>query len=130
MVTTNDDDRRRRILVVDDEKTVAFLLGESLQVADPGWEVTAVSTMKEALAALVRQPFDLLISDLRMPSVSGLELLGHVQETWPQTRLFLITAYGSEDVVEDVRRLQIAGYMTKPFDMDEFIASIRLILNA
>lgn len=121
---------QKRILVVDDEKTAAFFLSESLQLANPAWDVITASSIREALATLVRHRVDLVITDLRMPLIDGVDLLSHVRENWPETRLFLVTAYGSADIKEEARKLQVAAYMVKPVDVHIFVQKVSEILSA
>jgi DNA-binding NtrC family response regulator len=110
----------KRILVVDDERSVAFLLSENLAELDPCYQVQVAHSGEEALSRVVAKPFDLIITDLRMPGMDGLELIRHVQEVSPDTRTILITAYGDKDVEQEAGNLGVYRYVTKPFKTDEF----------
>jgi len=105
----------KRILIVDDEDKVAFFLRESLEELGRDFVVEAAGSAEEALEKMAAQPFNLIISDLRMPGIDGLELLEQVKEQNPDTRLILMTAYGSDEVEAEARRLEIYQYITKPF---------------
>jgi FixJ family two-component response regulator len=70
-----------------------------------------------------------LLLDLRMPGMSGLDLLSRVREVSPATRSILITAYGSDEVEDESRRLNAAYYFTKPFQIDDFTLAVQSVLN-
>ena len=115
----------RRILIVDDEPKVAFFLQESLESLERNYQVVRANTGESALAEMGRAPFDVVITDLRMPGMSGLELMQRVRDKFPQTRTILITAYGSDDVEAETRRLQAYRYFTKPFHIEDLTSAVR-----
>jgi CheY-like chemotaxis protein len=115
----------KRILVVDDEESSAFLLSENLAELGPEYRVETACSAEEALQKTAAESFDLVITDLRMPGLDGLELLERVRAAHPQTRLILITAYGSEQVEARARRLEICRYMTKPFRIEDLLDAVR-----
>ncbi len=110
----------KRILIVDDEPKVGFFLGRSLEVANADCSVTTVTSGEEAQQIMKQTPMDLLITDLRMPGISGLELIRWVKEFSPDTRTVLITAYGNGKIESEAHRLQVYRYLTKPFNVKEF----------
>lgn len=114
-----------RILVVDDDESVAFLTAENLAELGSAYHIEAATSGKEAWQKMSDQPFDLVITDLRMPGMDGLELLRRTRKSYPQTRLILMTAYGSDEVQASVRRLQAYHYITKPFRMEELLDAAR-----
>jgi CheY-like chemotaxis protein len=111
----------RRILVVDDEESVAFFLGETLDQLGPEYQVRTACSAEEALRRIADEPFDLIVTDLRMPGTDGLDLSRQVREISPCTRTILITAYGDDVVEDEARRLGVYRYITKPFTTDEFL---------
>jgi CheY-like chemotaxis protein len=111
---------KKQILIVDDEPKVGFFLGRSLEVSNADCAVTTATSGEEALEILKQTPMDLLITDLRMPGISGLELIRWVKQYSPDTRTVLITAYGSGKIEAEAHRLQIYHYLTKPFNVKEF----------
>jgi CheY-like chemotaxis protein/predicted regulator of Ras-like GTPase activity (Roadblock/LC7/MglB family) len=115
---------RRRVLILDDEAKVAFFLRESLETLGHDLEVVSASSVDEALREIERQRFDLLVTDQRMPGMTGLELVGKVQERYPDTQFILITAYGSEDLFDEARSLGAYRYFTKPFHIDDFVQTV------
>ncbi|MFP4344287.1 MAG: response regulator [Anaerolineales bacterium] len=110
----------KQILIVDDEPKVAFFLGRSLKLADQECEVNTAKSGEEALEILNRTPVDLLITDLRMPGISGLDLIRWVSAASPQTRTILITAYGNDEIQSEARNLEVYRYITKPFNVHQF----------
>ncbi|MBN1888943.1 MAG: response regulator [Thermoflexales bacterium] len=122
-------DTTRNILIVEDEAKVAFFLQESLESIDQRYQVVRVASGEEALDELARGPFDLVVSDLRMSGINGLDLLKRVREQNPSTQTILITAYGSDEVEAETRRLQTYRYFTKPFRIEEFTAAVKDALN-
>ena len=92
-----------RILVVEDERTLCTNVARYLSRA--GYTVTAVESGRAALSELGRTTFDLVITDLRLPDLSGLDVLDHVRATSPESFVLIMTAYASvESAVEALRR--------------------------
>ena len=119
----------KRILIVEDEPRIALALCRALELPVHGSPQVDISPVAEtALAKLRTESFDLVITDLRMPGMGGVELLRHVRDQSPQTRLMLITAFGSPDV-EDVARRLGATYLPKPFSLRDFVATVEGILE-
>jgi YesN/AraC family two-component response regulator len=115
---------RQRVLILDDEAKVAFFLRESLDALGRDLEIVSVSSADEALEEINREKFDLLVTDQRMPGMTGLELVGKVQQRHPEVQFILITAYGSEDMFDKAQRLGAYGYFTKPFRIDDFVQTV------
>jgi len=106
-----------RILIVDDEPAIRFSLSELL--SDAGHTVRTAEHAPAALAALDGEAADLVLSDLRMPAMSGLELLDEVRARFPDTLVVLMTAHGDERVAVQALKLGALDYLPKPFDNDE-----------
>ena len=115
----------KRILVVDDEKSIAFLLGETLAQLGPEYQVQTAYSGEEALSKIAAEPFDLVVTDLRMPDISGLELIRRLRPINPFARTILITAYGSDEAEAEARRLGAYRYITKPVKMGEFMEVVQ-----
>lgn len=107
----------REILFVDDEKGVRDGWKRFLSAKDR--TVITAADGESAISGLARHPVDLVISDLRMPGVDGLDLLKWVHENSPDTRFVLITGYGSKEVERKARNLGAFGYLEKPIRPDE-----------
>jgi len=120
---------RKRILIVEDEPRIALALCRALELPVPGSPQVDISPVAEtALAKLQSEPFDLVITDLRMPGMGGVELMRHVRHAHPNTALMLITAFGSPDA-EDVARRMGATYLPKPFSLHDFVSTVEGILK-
>ena len=112
-----------RVVVVDDEPAIRFSLSELLE-AD-GHDVRAAEHAPAALALLEQAPADLVLTDLRMPKVSGLELLAAVRAHHPDVLVVLVTAHGDERTAVRALREGAYDYLPKPFDNDEVRATVR-----
>jgi CheY-like chemotaxis protein len=115
----------KNILIVDDEPKVRFFLKESLESLGSDYAVSPVASAEDALAALAHAPYDLVVTDLRMPGMNGLDLLSRVRHDRPLMPTILITAYGSDEVAAESRRLQTTRYFTKPFRIEDFLQAVQ-----
>src|SRR5499427_1068017 len=109
----------RSILVADDEPSIRHVL--SLVLTDHGYEVRAVADGDEALRELAARPYDVVISDVRMPKVDGLTLLHRALETWPGLTFLVISAYGSQDAALQAVADGAYDYVQKPFKPEEIV---------
>jgi len=106
----------KRVLVVDDDRDMCNVVAEGL--VDRGYEAIPVSSSTEALAKLA-EPFDAVVTDLRMPGVDGLELVAASRKIAPERPVIVMTAFSAVDTaVESIRR-GAYHYLTKPFKLDE-----------
>lgn len=117
------------ILIVDDEPKVGFFLRKSLELSRENCRVSTARSGRRALEIVGSSKVDLLITDLRMPGLSGLELIRRVRESSPETRTILITAYGSDRVKAEARRLEVYRYIAKPFNVRDFTGVVDEALN-
>ena len=129
----NQPARSKRILVVDDEATLVFFLKQDLAEAMLPSEIPAchpsmarhpemahhyvdvASSGEDALTKLTYNRYDLLITDLNMPGISGFTLVEVARSLYPDIKVILMTAFGSREVQEEAKNLDIDGYLTKPF---------------
>ncbi len=102
-------------MIVDDEPTLVFFLKQGLQESDLVCRVDNASSSQEALSKLTLDRYDLLITDLRMPGISGLTLIEVARSLYPNIYVILMTAYGSREVEEKASLLKVDAYLTKPF---------------
>jgi CheY-like chemotaxis protein len=112
----------RRILVVDDEANVALTLEAGLARL-PNCQVSVAASGQEALDLFAQRPFDLLVSDFKMPGMDGLALAGRVRQLYPATSIVLVTAYSSDELRAHAARLSIARILDKPFKISEVRAA-------
>ncbi len=121
-------DATARILVVDDVADVRHLIAHVLK--RKGFAVTEAIHGLDAVAWLARQPFDLVISDLKMPEMGGLELLAHVRAQHAETDLILLTAYGTIQSAVQAMKDGAFDYVTKPFDIRDLEDKVARCLEA
>jgi DNA-binding NtrC family response regulator len=114
---------RLRILVVDDEAAQRQVVSEIL--ADEGHETETASSGSAALERLRAQPFDLVLTDLRMPQGDGLELLREGRKLHAGLEIILMTAYASVSTAVEAMKAGAADYLQKPFQKDELIQRVR-----
>lgn len=119
----------KHILIVDDEPRVAFFLSKTLERSPDDYRISVAHSGEEALEVLSRSSVDLLVTDLRMPGISGLELIRWVRASSPDTRSILITAYGNSEVEAEAQRLKAYRYITKPFNAKDFAQVVQQALG-
>ncbi len=107
-----------RVLVVEDEKSMRDLL--SLMLRKEGYAVEVADGGSQAASRIAKDPvYDLVITDVSMPGMTGLELLRHVRKVSPESSVILMTAYGSKETAIEALNEGAAYYVEKPFDLDE-----------
>jgi DNA-binding NtrC family response regulator len=109
----------RYVLVVDDEEVVRRSLLRSLEGAR--CDVEAVADGAEALRAMERNAFDLVMLDLRMPGMDGMTVLRTIKEKWPESEVVVITGYPSVESAKEAIRLGASDYLAKPVGPEEII---------
>lgn len=106
-----------RILVVDDEESIREFL--EIMLKKEGYEITTAEDGAVAKEVLTKKSFDMVISDLQMPNMTGLELLKHVRESYPDLVFMMITAFGTTESAVEAMKMGAYDYLTKPFKIDE-----------
>ena len=110
----------KRILMVDDDPRALFVLKEALQRLDIPLDITTAENGEEALEKLETRPVDLIITDVRMPILDGIELTEALRALSWDTRIVWITARGCREVRDVSRRLQVYGCLDKPLKIGPF----------
>ncbi|MBD5642204.1 MAG: sigma-54-dependent Fis family transcriptional regulator [Desulfovibrio sp.] len=113
---------KAHILVIDDEKNYLLVLQTLLE--DEGYTVTAISDPETALAFLNDSEVDVVVTDMKMPRVSGEDVLKAVKREWPHVPVLIMTAFGTIESAVDVMKYGAFDYITKPFSNDELLLSI------
>ena len=116
-----------KILVVDDEQSLREVL--SIMLKRAGYAVTIAMDGEDAVELLQKEIFDLVITDLRMPKVDGMEVLKAVKSASPETVVLIITAFASADSAVEAMKQGAYDYLTKPFQVDEVQLIIRNALE-
>ncbi len=108
------------LLLVEDKDSFRDLLVKALAGSD--WRVTAVADPAEALTRLEAAPYPVLVTDLRLPGMSGLELIRRAKRLRPETRAVLMSAFGEPKDIVEAMKLGTDDFLPKPFDLDAFLA--------
>ncbi len=116
------------VLVVDDEQSARDLCCDV--ATDSGIRARGASTTEEALEILDQFPVDIVITDLRVPQLGGLELLRRVREHYPQTAVVMLTQFGTIDSAVEATRLGAADYVTKPFRVAELRTKLGRLVHS
>ncbi len=117
-----------RILIVDDEATIRASLVESL--TREGYEISSAETGEEALAKCHSTSFDLVITDLKLPGVSGIEILQALRNQGNGTPVIMMTAYGDVDTAVNAMRMGAYDFIPKPFKLGVMKSQVRAALKA
>jgi len=112
-----------RLLIADDERSMRELL--DLVFKREGHQVTVASNGREALEAMQKSSFDLIITDVKMPDLTGTELLRAVREQSPETMVIMMTAFATINSAREAFKLGADDFIQKPFDVDEFKLIVR-----
>lgn len=116
-----------RLLVADDERSMRELL--ELVFKREGHQVTSVSNGREALTMLGQNSYDLIITDVRMPDLTGIDLLKAVREQSPEIMVIMMTAFATINSAREAFKLGADDFIQKPFDVDEFKLIVRKALE-
>lgn len=121
----------KRVVIADDHPDMAALLARAVSQVEPGVEVVTAENGKVALDKLGQLPVDLLITDLMMPEMNGMELIEKLgaRATGAPASIILITAYDVTDLEQDVERLKIDEVMLKPFSPALLVQTVRRALD-
>lgn len=123
-------DGQKRILIVDDDIAMGNVLQQALKPSSRAYNVRLARDADEALAQISRRDFDLIITDIKMVGLSGLQLLEALRQVAPDVRTIAMTAFSSDDIKERARTLGVYGYLTKPFTIQEFRDLVHAALEA
>jgi putative nucleotidyltransferase with HDIG domain len=116
-----------RILIVDDEELICRLLAQRL--TSEGYACVTANNGREALSHFYKDTFSLIISDIRMPEMDGIELLKRVKDLNPNMMVIMVTAYPELDMAVEAMRLGAYDFIIKPADLDLILLSVRKALE-
>jgi len=112
-----------RLVVIDDEVNAAAALETLLK--DDGYEVGRAHDARSGLLLIEKMAPEVVLTDLRMPGMDGLELLSKIKETRPDTMVVLMTAYGTVKTAVKAMKLGAEDYLGKPIDIEELLATVQ-----
>lgn len=115
-------EKNAHILIIDDEKNYLLVLQTLLE--DEGYTVTALSDPETALAFLQESEVDVVVTDMKMPRITGLDVLERVKKQWPYIPVLIMTAFGTIESAVETMKYGAFDYITKPFSNDELLLSI------
>ncbi len=114
---------KTKILVVDDEASIREFL--EIMLKKEGYDVTCAEDGQQAVEILKKKSFSMVISDLQMPRMTGIQLLHHVNLNYPDLTFMVITAFGTTESAVEVMKKGAYDYLTKPFKIDEVRLNIK-----
>ena len=118
----------QKIIVIDDERIVCDMAKKILE--NEGYEVETFTNSQLALEKIRQQRFDLVITDLKMENVSGMDILKEVNHLYPQTKVIMLTAYATLDATIEAIRERIYDFFPKPVKIDELKKSVKKALES
>lgn len=121
-------DSRFRVLVVDDEEVVVSLVRDALE--DEGVDIDGALSGPEALSCIEKNPCDLIITDIRMPGMDGIQLVTRVREKNPDVQVIFMTGYANLNSAKDAIKQGASDYIMKPFELVEIRQAVRRALDA
>ena len=116
-----------RVLIVDDEGQFVDAVVERLRLR--GFDAEGVTTGHEAMELLGQSSYDVLLLDVKMPGLGGLEILSRVKEKWPGLRVVFLTGHGSSQDAEKGMELGAFDYVMKPVNIDDLIKILRAAME-
>ena len=116
-------EKEMKVLLVDDEEEFVKTLAERLKLRDLGSDT--VYDGEGALDYVEKQEPDVMVLDLRMPGIDGMDVLKKVKEAYPEIQVIILTGHGTEKDEEEARRLGVFDYMQKPVDIDSLIQRMK-----
>jgi DNA-binding NtrC family response regulator len=116
-----------KILVIDDEPIVRTSCERTL--APEGYNVTVAASGKEGLEMLDKETFGLVLLDLKMPDMDGIEVLDNIKNKWPDTKVVMITGYSTVDTAVQALRFGAFNFIEKPFTPDTLINAVKEVFG-
>jgi DNA-binding NtrC family response regulator len=113
----------KKVLVIDDEAIVRLSCERAL--GQEGYEVTVAASGREGIEFLEKDTFGLVLLDLKMPDIDGVEVLNKINEKWPDTKVIMITGYSTVEIAVQALRLGAYNFIEKPFTPDTLLAAVR-----
>ncbi|MFD2614561.1 response regulator [Paenibacillus gansuensis] len=115
-------EEKKKVLIVDDQNGIRVLLLEVF--SSEGYRTFQASNGKLALEIVRKESPDLVLLDMKIPGMDGLEILKHIKNIDKEIKVIMMTAYGELDMIKESTELGALMHFTKPFDIDEMIAAV------
>jgi two-component system response regulator PilR (NtrC family) len=118
---------KNRILIVDDEEALRTVL--SSELVSEGYDVRSAGDGDEAIDTLEQEKFDLVLLDIKMPRVSGFDVLKHVKERHPGTKVVMLTGFADLKNAIESKKLGAEDFVSKPYDLVDLLTTIERVLS-
>jgi len=118
---------KNRLLVVDDEESLRTVLCSEL--VSEGFKVQNAGDGDEAIAILDKEEFDLVLLDIKMPRVNGFDVLKHVKERHPATKVVMLTGFADLKNAIESKKLGAEDFVSKPYDLVDLLTTIERVLS-
>ncbi len=118
---------RKKILIIEDEKEMAATYGQIL--SSSGLDYVVCTEPKEALALVSQEKPEVVLCDLRMPEIDGMELVERIKAEWPHLPVVMITGYATIDVAVEAMQKGASDFLAKPFPPDELLLKVKKVLE-
>lgn len=115
-------EKKTNILIVDDDNDICYLSSQLL--SQKGYTIDTANDGESALVKVKERPFDIIITDLRMPKMDGMQLLSIIKKSYPSIEVIIITGYGSVSLADEASKKGAFGFLSKPFDWDTLLAEL------
>lgn len=119
--------RNLKVLIVDDQFGIRVLLKELLQ--EEGYDTYEAANGEQALAVFAEETPDLVLLDMKIPVVNGMDVLKRIKKKTSTTKVVIMTAYGEPDLIEEAMASGAVAHFPKPFDVNDVLQSVREILS-
>lgn len=119
--------RGRSVLIVEDEARLREMLTRAVRGME--FQCAATTSAEQALAALEKSPIDIVLTDLNLPGMQGLDMCERIRQRWPEVQLVVLTGYGSLDAAKAAIRLEVADFLTKPTSLGDLEAALNRALR-
>jgi len=113
------ENNKKTLLIVDDEEDLTWSLSRKLGKESSPLKVYCANSGLDALDVLSMHQIDMVLTDLRMPGINGLQLLSQIRSKYPDTHVIVMTAYGSPEIQEAINHWGETEYIEKPFEINE-----------
>jgi DNA-binding response OmpR family regulator len=117
----------KHIIIADDEELLCVTIAGFLR--DEGYQVTVVHDGEDVLPVIQKETIHLVLLDLMMPRMNGLETLAKIKKQSPSTKVIMLTGYGNEDNIQMSQRLGADGFVNKPFGVETLLRHIKNLLS-
>ncbi len=118
----------KKILVIDDEAIVRISCERAL--GQEGYDVISAASGREGIDLLEKETFGLVLLDLKMPDIDGVEVLNTINRKWPDTKVIMITGYSTVEIAVQALRLGAYNFIEKPFTPDTLVTAVREAFNS